>query len=154
MKINKTTLNYLSGIFDGEGCICLSKSHENNRPRYRVELSISMNDRISLEVFQKYFGGNINIGNGKRHNRIAHDCYVLKYSTQKTKEILTKLLPYLLIKKEQAKIALEFINVRESFNKYRKINAFAPVPHKIETKYEKLYNKCRSLKKHNWMQKV
>ena len=156
MKIKPTHLSYISGVVDSEGCICISKSHAENRLRYNISLSIAMNDQAALTLMQKYFGGNITIGNGKRKDgHIRHDCYVLRYSTQKTKEILTKILPYLQVKTQQAKIALEFIKVRQSFNKMRqKNNHFAYLPHHIESKYEKLYEKCRSLKKHYWMPRL
>lgn len=153
MKINQTTRSYIAALVDSEGCICLSKSWKNNRPHYNIRLAISMNDLAAIALVKEHFGGNINIGNGMRKDgRIGHDCYVISYTINKTKQILLKILPYLRVKKDQAKLALKFIALRQSFNKQRKNGkSFGHLPSKIEDKYEYYYNECRRLKSHNWI---
>lgn len=157
MKIKPTHKAYLASAIDCEGCICLYKRlGDNNRQYYKASLAIAMNDNHIVKLFQKYYGGNILIGNGRRKNgSFRHDCYVIKYSHEKTKKILQQLLPYLIVKVEQAKVALKFIETKERFEQYRqKNNCFGRLPNHIEKQYETLYNKCRSLKSHYWIKNV
>jgi len=50
---------YLSGHFDGEGCIRTKKKYSGSL-RYRLSVSVSSANRESLEMYKKYFNGGIN----------------------------------------------------------------------------------------------
>lgn len=136
-------LSYCAGIVDGEGSIYLGKSKSKIRPG----LSISMNDKHSLELFKELFGGKIRIGNKRikldsKNNTYAR-AYIISFgSYSKIKEILTYLLPFLRVKKEQALTMLDFIELNE--------NKKGLTPLFVGGQKNNYYKKLKALKKKNW----
>lgn len=101
---------YTAGFFDGEGCITM---------QYRESIPHLLHVNISnvylpvLEAIKYTYGGNISVKKVKQ-NRLR------QYFWQATSEVACKFLreiyPYLLVKQEQAKIALRF---QETVNRTR-----------------------------------
>lgn len=140
--------NYMAGIADGESSMYVSRHVKNNKKEYRCHFAVAMNDRHSLEVFQKYYGGNIRVG----HKRLSLDsknqeyarAYVLSYSSiGKVKEIIWDLLPYLRVKKEQALVILDFISLKENEHDFN--------PLFVGGQKHNFYKKLKALKKKNWV---
>lgn len=138
---------YISGLFDGEGSIGISKTTKNNKSRFKPFLSISMNDIQGLNLVKELFGGNIRIGNKRikldsKNNAYAR-AYIISYSSySKIKEILTFLLPSLRVKKEQAITMLEFIDFHE--------NNKGSTKFLVAGQKNNYYRKLKTLKKKNW----
>lgn len=146
MRMNKTDLAYLSGCSDGESCICISKSKHNN---YRASFAVAMNNVESILLFQRLFGGNLRIGNKKssKTNVIKHNQYIISYSDMnKVKQILQALLPYLKVKKEQAKLTIEFIDLKLQNNQ-------KPITPTLAKTLKSYYNKVKREKKINWIKR-
>lgn len=98
---------YLAGIFDGEGSICVwmnCKRYDN----MNVTVSIGMNDRQAIDLFRAAFGGSITII--KRANPRHRNSLRWSVKCRKAKPVLERLLPYLLIKKQQALLALDLLS--------------------------------------------
>jgi len=103
------TIAYLAGIFDGEGSVYINKTSsphslklwERKTPNYALNCGVTNSYRGVLEIFQKLFGGSI-------YDRKSHQVYDYRIDRIMAKEMLKNLLPYLVIKKEQARIAIEF----------------------------------------------
>lgn len=142
-------LIYISGLFDGESSFFISKSIKNNKKQYRARISIGINDEIGLIPVKEVFGGKIRIGNIKINTETGAEyspAYVLSYSAEsKVREICEKLMPFLRIKKEQAKLLLEFLNYKD-FNRKNKLSSFL-----LAGKFNNLYIKCKKLKSKNWI---
>ena len=102
-------LAYLAGIFDGEGWVHINKTSsprsmklwERVTPNFALNCGITNSHKGVLEIFQKLFGGSI-------YDRTAFRIYDYRIDRRMAAEMLNKLLPYLVIKKEQARIAVEF----------------------------------------------
>lgn len=98
---------YLAGIVDGEGSIDVSVAKvEGTRktPSHRVRLKVSMCENESIELLEHCFGGLAKLRHRKnpKHKPIWEWCI----RSLNARAALVELFPYLLIKKEQAKIAI------------------------------------------------
>jgi hypothetical protein len=101
------SLEYIAGFFDGEGCITSQLQYITGKyekyPRVSVQITITQKSTIVLNEIQKMYGGTVRLkGSG---------CSVLNITGKdKMHKFLTDITPYLVEKKEQAEIALEFVN--------------------------------------------
>jgi len=108
---------YLAGIVDGEGYIGIKRStwgmrnrNDIKNPVYSERIQIKMNDKSVLDIFKNTFGGSLITDkriylskSGFKTNKVMH-CYG---ATDKVAvNIITKLLPYLIIKRKQAELVL------------------------------------------------
>jgi len=104
-KIN--LLNYLAGIIDGEGTIRIKKQKPRKRHNkgfyYFGLVSCGMTDKRPLILLMKTFGGKIY--ERKRSNRKPSWDWIVVCN--QAINCCKKLLPYLIIKKERAKICLK-----------------------------------------------
>ena len=91
-------LSYLAGFFDGEGYIGIVTVHSC----LSLRISITQKEKTILNLFQCLFGGNIS-----SHSKYD-DCYRWYIYSDGALQFLRELLPYLMLKAGQAKIAIEF----------------------------------------------
>ena len=103
------TLNYLAGIIDGEGCVGIIKVKPNGlnkTPRHILLLSIQMQEKKVIDFLAKNFERNIMFqkarGNQKRPS------YRITWQSEKASTILKKVSPFLIGKRKQADVAIEF----------------------------------------------
>ena len=94
-------INYLAGYFDGEGCISMSR-YQNYNLCCRVA---SVNPAIPL-LFRDAFEGWICYYKGRKEGH--RDQVVWSISGKKVTSFLKRILPYLIIKKEEALIGVEY----------------------------------------------
>lgn len=112
-------LSYLAGIIDGEGTIRIGKNMPVNpklkykNPKYSAHIGLGMvDDRIPL-LFEKTFGAKVRIERVTRKNTRN----VYRWGTSGrigVRNILEKLYPYLILKKEQARLVMEFCDKCEA----------------------------------------
>jgi hypothetical protein len=115
---------YLAAMIDGEGHIGITKGcrYEINKdgvrtkyPAYTLQISVSNNSVALMRYLIQHFGGVFYIH--KRSNPNARIGYIWQPKGLKNKEtLLLSVLPYLVIKPEQAKLALEFIRMNGQIN--------------------------------------
>lgn len=96
----------MAGIIDGEGCITVCKgSRYDNRV---ITVGIAMNDKQAIDMFYEAFGGcRVAL---PRQNPKWHDGWRWAVKQRKAKVAIEAFMPYLRIKNEQARLALEFID--------------------------------------------
>jgi len=102
----KTSVSALAMAIDAEGGIGIVKRESNRRESYTLRVSVYNTKRIFLETIQKEFGGNILTRD--RKNPLHAISYSLVWSHKKAADVLRAISAFLVIKKEQARIALEF----------------------------------------------
>ena len=96
-----TSLEYLAGFFDGEGCITTGGGHD--LPHLRV--AVAQVDQAILVEFKQWFGGNIYLLTaGIPHRR---DSYQWVIGGKPAAKCLGQLLPYLQQKQQQARLGIE-----------------------------------------------
>jgi hypothetical protein len=123
-QITDTQLAWLAGIWDGEGSFCIIHTGMNNSKKgknHHILARISMSNTNLLiinkvaEIFKK-LGCNFYISQPVRKNRPYHkDNYHFSISRMTHVVIACKaMLPYLIAKKRQAEILIEFNQSRLS----------------------------------------
>lgn len=124
---DKAKWGYLAGLMDGEGHISISRSDKpkfrtqrgNGKQypcpvRYGIAVAVSNTDVRLMNKLVELFGGSCNGGNSyKKHPRWKPK-YQWNVNGNKNKElILLAVLPYLVLKREQAIVALAFIRLAD-----------------------------------------
>lgn len=100
---------WLAGIVDGEGCVSLQnkrKSKNDTRtPYYVISLTVANTDIGMIEELKLLAGGSFRPKKASQPNR--KDYWVWGVYGKSAWVLLEKLYPYLITKKERAKIAIE-----------------------------------------------
>jgi len=101
-------LAYAAGAIDGEGCIGLHRTGNKSRPSVGLRLSVFNTDPRLPYRMQDLFGGNVYVSKRPLGHKPLHEWVLL---SAKAADVLKKVYPYLVIKKEQADIALDFAKI-------------------------------------------
>lgn len=116
-------LAYIAGFLDGEGTIGISKNTPQNpkdphkTPRYELQVAVVNTCLDPLLLCQKRFGGGIYTRKHlPRHKLTYHWTVAQKASVTLIKAVL----PYLIIKKRQAELALKFMEAKTNVLGWRK----------------------------------
>ncbi len=104
-------LSYAAGIIDGEGCICIPKRRKTLHRqgfRFSVVISVTNTKEELIQWFGKHFvGGNISVDKMRR-NQNANPSWRWTLVDKSVTPFLLSILPYLILKRKQAELALEF----------------------------------------------
>lgn len=93
-------LAYAAGFLDGEGTIYIAKD-----PHYNIKVQASVTDPNVPQWLKKTFGGSVSFSASKDLNR--RDIWRWYIVKRKARRFLEAIHPYLKIKHEQARLALE-----------------------------------------------
>jgi len=107
---NATDLAWAAGFFDGEGCIGIYKRHHAPES-YAISLSVAQVDPRPLRRFAEIVGGPV-APSRARGNQRPYWRWAL--TNRRGADVLSVLYEYLVGKKEQAALALEFQGMIES----------------------------------------
>lgn len=135
----KEILAFIAGVFEGEGSISisnLSNKSWNKRTDYSLKVRISNTDRPLLNWIVDKYGGKIH-KSGTVNNKIV---WAWSIHAQQAETFLKIMMPYLICKKERAKVALEFRKTKD--NGHRK---WYRIPQKISEMRESIYLKLKML---------
>lgn len=121
----KTNQNaYFAGIFDGEGSAYIIKVKQTNSSGvyYRSGLSISMSEKIIIDRLKNTYKGHTRMR--PPHNGIRN-MYEWSLKDNRLKErFLLSTLPYLITKREQAKLVLNVTRLHGDVNPNYREDAF------------------------------
>jgi len=96
------TWEYLAGFFDGEGSIVIAK----NGKSFRTKISMSNCNKEVMESIATFLMHPYHFKNGG-----ISTSYIMEICEQQTiRRVLTKMLPFLIVRKDKAKIMLEYID--------------------------------------------
>lgn len=99
-----TELAYFAGFIDGEGSFVLH--HRKGSHVYSCQLQVGNTDARVLEWIQTRFGGSVNL---ERRNNPKHKLvYRWISEANSLSDVITALLPYLVVKKDQAELILAY----------------------------------------------
>jgi hypothetical protein len=96
---------WAAGFFDGEGSISISRQGTKKADLFYLRCEVTNTHRGSLEIFQNLFGGQI-YERALRNNRKR--LYIWRGVGPVGAQMLEDLLPYLVVKKERAVLAISF----------------------------------------------
>lgn len=94
------TLAYIAGIVDNQGSIFIRQYKVNNSRNYSLSMAIYHKEKSILEFVQDFFQA------GKIYR--DRQGYQIKLGASDTDKILRELLPYLILRKEEAELAIKF----------------------------------------------
>ena len=106
-KTREDILKYLAGFFDGDGNILIYKPKTTD---WVVEAKITQIQTPALKEFRKLFGGGIYWISTK--TTIYNGFYQWRVVSKKAYIFLKEIEPYLIQKREEAKIAIAFREVK------------------------------------------
>lgn len=104
----------LAMCIDCEGCISICHGNSVSYPagsngRYSMEISVRNTDRRLMDWLISNFGGRYQSTDQKADWKVSHLWRVTGRANRE--KILLGILPYLILKKEQALLALDFIRI-------------------------------------------
>jgi intein/homing endonuclease len=104
--VAETTLAYLAGLIDGEGYIGVKKTNAKNSvsPLYHERIQMRMVHEGAIALLASTLGGNYY--RERPHANNGRPLYCYQASDAKAAEILERLLPYLVVKREAAENVL------------------------------------------------
>ena len=111
----KVYWSYLAGLFDGEGTFSISRhrgksSNGNPYDSTAIRIEICNTDLILMEWLVKHFGGKYYTHRReKQQHKVAY--YWRPAGRKNSENLLLGIIPYLVIKPERAKIALEYVRL-------------------------------------------
>lgn len=109
--VSSTDLAWAAGLIDGEGNIGLHKAYHKKMKNqlYAIELSVHMTSKVAVDRLFKMFGlGHINFESRLYTNH--KDIYRWKCVSNQACRVIRQIYPYLVVKKEQAKYVLEYLD--------------------------------------------
>jgi len=112
LDISETEAAYIAGIIDGEGTLTIRKKKpaakvSHRPPHYSVTFSVSNTEASLIHWLQNRCGGSVHYYENRCKNCRPYARWDLQ--TQQAVALLQQVIPYLLIKNEQAKLAMEFL---------------------------------------------
>jgi hypothetical protein len=113
---DKAKFGYLAGILDGEGCLTIGAGRrETGVINYNPIVLVQNTSRELIEWLQSRFGGQVYLS--KKETEKTKTAWMWRITQKKAIEnLLLAVLPYLVIKREQAKILLAFVRLTPEAN--------------------------------------
>lgn len=132
----ETVKAYVAGLLDGEGSIALHYRTEKRQNRYLQVIIYNTNARL-MEWLKEQLGGHSfsKVQSNPRHKTAMK--WVL--STRPAVELLGAVLPYLVIKRPHAELALNFFQVLETYRNEFGARALGELPAELTNMVEAVY---------------
>ena len=93
---------WAAGFFDGEGGVTI------RRPFYELAVSVTNTCKPVIELFQQRYDGHIGTTPSGGGGKLV--CYQFVFSWEAAKQFLIEVMPYLLVRKAEAQLALDYIS--------------------------------------------
>ena len=110
----EATKAYVAGFFDGEGTIGVrtrKRPYNTTNPNHQMFISCSNTNEEVIRYLHKLFNGSFFICYDARGKR--RTCYRWGLTSRKVKQFLESIYPYLVVKKEEAAVAIALANTFE-----------------------------------------
>ena len=141
---------WFAGFFDGEGAIMIAKfkRHDtrSDNPQYTLRLDVGSTDLSILQHIKQHFDcGHITQPHGQLRFPNSKPCYHWVATDRTAAKVLKRLLPYLVLKKERADLALAFQDNRHQWQ--RNNNGVNRLSKDEIERRELIYQKMKTLNK-------
>lgn len=99
-------LPYAAGLLDGEGCISITGYNQKKRKGYHLLVSIANTNKECLKKVQH----DVKLGKIYSHRKKegCKQVHILHFTQKESLDFLQKVCPFLIIKKKEAELAIEF----------------------------------------------
>lgn len=117
METTDTILAYMAGLVDGEGCLTIARQNRKERknPSFKTSVTVSNTDRRLVDIFKEHFGGCIYETKDKRVSKGWANSFTWHCTAGNSRIFLKAILPYLIAKKQQAILILEFQEMQSKY---------------------------------------
>ena len=146
-----TDLNFIvwaAGFFDGEGSVFVEISkNKNTRRRVRnlLTASVTQTSTPCLNLFKQCFGGNITpITKSRRQHMNNSVCFVWRVRSKDAIAFLEAIAPYVVVKKEQVELALQYPLTSADGRKYA--GPYNPLPDEVHNRRMEIGQKLRDIR--------
>lgn len=146
-----TDLNFIvwaAGFFDGEGSVFVEISkNKNTRRRVRnlLTASVTQTSTPCLNLFKQCFGGNITpITKSRRSHMNNSVCFVWRVRSKDAIAFLEAIAPYVVVKKEQVELALQYPLTSADGRKYA--GPYNPLPDEVHNRRMEIGQKLRDIR--------
>ena len=134
-------LAYIAGFLDGEGCFSLVPRKKGGKVNgYFVRVNVVNTNRAIIVWMREIFGGNLYMR--KRQKKNHKVAWSLTLSEVQAGALLRRVLPYLRVKQQQAKLLLAY---RESVVACYHYPDRLGLPVRIQTERDRMYREIRRL---------
>lgn len=137
---------YMAAAIDGEGSIGVAKQGTDDAQwrrsaTYTFRVQVTNTNKAWLEQLSAWYGGSIHRAGNERKNR--KPCWVLVFRSVVAQSLLASVMPYLLMKKRQAELVMEFIPL--ALERKATSRPSERAPKDIIQKQEVIYQELKSL---------
>lgn len=113
-RLTEGEAQYLAGLIDGEGAIFIGTANQAGKQYFNADVKIAVCHTMIIDLCNRY-GGFWSYQTRKReptkYNEPRKPIFRWEWNGEMIKRYLPQILPYLLIKQEQAKLLLEARNL-------------------------------------------
>jgi hypothetical protein len=102
-------IRYIAGLFDADGLVRVQvwAKPNSSHVRYQVKAAVGMTHRPIIEQLHARFDGSLHLNRPDKKNKNHRPVFVWNVASQKAAVFLQAVLPYLVVKREQAELALQ-----------------------------------------------
>lgn len=139
LELSEPQKSWVAALIDGEGTIGVWKEvrlGNKSGVRYRAVVQVSNSNMQLLETFQVCVRGYAHRKGRKQQNPHHKPVFGVTVSRRAVQSLLEQIKPFLVAKRQQAEVALEFCRVMEATPMRASIN------HDV---FESLYQECKRL---------
>jgi hypothetical protein len=109
MNILEATWAYVAGLLDGEGSIVVDVAwSKTGSPYHMLRVSICSTSRVLIDWLVDTFGGSVSNDTRSSIKRGRRPCWAWRLSANRAKHFLEHVRPYVIEKKKQVALAIEF----------------------------------------------
>ncbi len=114
---SKISLDYVAGIFDGEGCVTITKTKKAacKNITYEFQCAVVNTNEWLCRMLQFMFGGCVVLHPAKGNQR---DCWAWQIRAIKAYNFLKTIQPYVILKRPQVDLAIDFHESKSKYGKY------------------------------------
>lgn len=108
---------YWAGLFDGEGCVYISKNNRTNsvRGQFQVCVEVRMTSEEPIRLLKDEFGGTVCVKPAKP-DKNWRESFSWAVRSLKAKTFLERIRPFTVVKSKQIDLAIEFQEIVSSRN--------------------------------------
>jgi hypothetical protein len=136
-------LAWAAGFFDGEGCVLVSE--RSNKTVYQLFTTVTQQEPAALHLLKQRFGGNVTpdktaTSDSYLRKRGAILVWRWKATSAEAHAFLQAIQPYVVVKAEQVRVALDFPDVGVRFCRSR------PMPEDVRVARRNVMHTLRSIR--------
>jgi hypothetical protein len=130
LNLSPTEAAYLAGFFDGEGMVTIHRDLNQGargrrvNPNYTMSVRISQSSKPVLDWIKARVGGSVTekrVSSDRRH-------WLFAEKSNNAKRLLEAMLPYLIVKRDQAVQAIAFQQRQQAHKNRYEAGRIGPVP--------------------------